>query len=178
MTSTLLTAAIILGAIIVLIALFIYVVGKGHNKKVAKQSIVFKDAVLKNNLEISEKEEINHYVFAIDKVKHILLYFNFTNNNIDTTVIDLQKVKSVRVDTEENSIYEEKRGKSVLVEKQVTKVQVEINLEDNQQTQHLLPLYQYVDGVQDIGSVKKRAEHWHATIISSKHFSNFSKPKA
>jgi hypothetical protein len=164
MASTLFTAALIIGAIIILTAIFNWLHKQRQQKKIAIQKTFFENIVAKHNLRISEKEEINSYLFAIDKAGYRLLHLNFGKPEEETTVIDLQKIKAVKLDTEETSIYEIKKGKSVLSEKHITKLQLAVNFKDPNQPQKLLALYQYQDGMQNLISTKRRGEHWQDVI--------------
>jgi hypothetical protein len=166
MASTLFTAALVIGVIILFIAIFSRLHRQRQNKKLAKQQTVFESIVSKYNLQISEKEEINAYMFAIDKSANKLIYLNFDSPQEETTLIDLHRVKSVKVNTEEDSVFQMKRGKSVLVDKHVTKLQVEVNFKNANQPPQLLVFYQYEDGMQNLAGTKRRGEHWQNVINS------------
>jgi hypothetical protein len=167
MTPTLITAAIIIGATFLFIMFFSLLHKRDRKQKLAKQKIAFSELVARNQLEISEKEELNNYIIAIDKNKFQLVYLDFSGTDAEKIVIDLRKVKSVKVDTEENSIYEERKGKSILIEKQVIKLQLAISLNDPHLSPNFLPFYQmYKDGIQDFTTVKNRAEYWQNIIMS------------
>lgn len=159
MTSTLFTAAIILGAVFIFIIFFSFLHKRGNNKKVAQQKLVFADIVWKNKLQISEKQSINNYLLAIDRINFALLYINFSSAKEEVVLIDLWKIRTVKVTTENNSVYEQRKGKSVLVDKQVNKLQLEITMIDNQPTANLV-LFEYRDGMQDFLKIKGYANHW------------------
>jgi hypothetical protein len=88
MSSTLFTAAIILGAVFIFIIGFSLLHRKRHNKKLAGQKAVFTDIVWKNKLEIAEKETVNDYLLAIDKINFVLLYINFSNEKEEPILLD------------------------------------------------------------------------------------------
>jgi hypothetical protein len=67
-------------------------------KGVANQKARFDDLASANNLTINEKEQFEHYLIAIDNLNAKLLYFNFSSEEEDVKVIDLQKTKTARVD--------------------------------------------------------------------------------
>ena len=127
----------------------------------ATQKARFEYLLTENNLTIHEKEQFEHYLIAIDTVNRKLLYLNFSSEKEDIKVIDLQKTKTARVDVEENSIYEDKKGKSVFVEKHIMKLQLELTPKDAKQ---LLPFYQYQDGMGDYNRLKNRIEYWRNNI--------------
>ncbi|MCW3110069.1 MAG: hypothetical protein JWQ09_4575 [Segetibacter sp.] len=159
MNETLFIAAIILGAIFLFIILFVLLHKRGHNKKIARQKIVLADIIWKNKLELAVQETINSYLLALDKVNFILLYINFSNEKEEVVLIDLWQVRTVKVTTEDNSIYEQRKGKSVLVDKQVSKLQLEITSVDVEQKTNLV-LYEYKDGMQNFVEIKRRADYW------------------
>jgi DNA/RNA-binding domain of Phe-tRNA-synthetase-like protein len=64
--------------------------------------------------------------------------------------------------TEDNNVHGERKGKAVLVDKQVNKLQLEVVLVDNEKIN--LVLYQYKDGVQDLIAIKTRANYWAGII--------------
>lgn len=165
MSSALFTAAIVLGALFFFIIFFILLHKKGHNKKLARQKTIFADIVWKNKLEISERETINDYLLAIDKINFVLLYVNFGGQKEEVALIDLWNIKTVKVTTEDNSIYEQRKGKAVLIDKQVNKLQLEIALAENQKTN--LVLFEYKDGMQDFINIKQRANYWSQLINNS-----------
>jgi hypothetical protein len=165
MSSALFTAAIILGAVFIFIIGFTLLHKKGRDKKIAGQKTIFADIVWKNKLEISEKETINDYLLAIDKINFVLLYINFGQQKEEVTLIDLWNIKTAKVTTEDNCIYEQKKGKPVLVDKQVSQLQLEVTLAENKNV--MLVLYEYKNGMQDFVHIKQRANYWSQTINNS-----------
>jgi hypothetical protein len=165
MSSALFTAAIILGVVFIFIIGFTLLHKKGHDKKIARQNIIFADIVWKNKLEISEKETINDYLLAVDKTNFVLLYISFGQPKEEVTLIDLWNIKTAKVTTEDNCIYEQKKNKPVLVDKQVTKLQLEVTSAGNKS--EMLVLYEYKNGMQDFVHIKQRANYWSQIINSS-----------
>lgn len=184
MSETLFTATIILGAISILIFFFVLIHKKGHNKKIAKQKVVLADIIWKNKLEIVVQETIKNYLLAIDKVNFVLLYINFGKEKEEVVLVDLWQIKAVKVTTEDNSIYEQRKGKTVLIDKQVSKLQLELALADVQAKSSLI-LYEYKDGMQDFVEIKRSANYWcdliskalqelpHPSLQGSKYADNF-----
>jgi hypothetical protein len=168
MSETLFIAAIILGAIFIFIIFFVLLHKKGHNKKIARQKVVLADILWKNKLEISVQETINNYLIAIDKVNFILLYINFSKEKEEVILIDLWQIKAIKVTTEDNSIYEQRKGKPVLIDKQVSKLQLEITLVDVEAKANLI-LYEYKDGVQNFLQIKRSANYWCDLISKAVH---------
>jgi len=166
MTSALITAAIILGAIFIFVFLFILIHKKGHNKKLARQKVVLADIIWKNKLEISEKETINDYMLAIDKKNSVLVYIDFSMSKEVASIIDLWNIKTVKVKKEEESIYMQRKWKPVLLGKQTKLIQLEATVVDNEQKTNLV-LYEYKDGLQDIVQINRRADYWSHLINTS-----------
>jgi hypothetical protein len=160
MAATLFTALIIIGATSFVIMFFILLNRRHHNRRIAKQKIVLNELIWKHKLEIIEKENINDCVLAIDMINFVLLYVNFRRPEEVITIIDLWKVKSASVITEESSIYEQKKENAVLVDKQVSKLQLEVSLSDANASKSFLMLFAYEDGMHDFLEIKRRAEHW------------------
>ena len=165
MSSTLITAATVLAAAILFIIVFIIVHRVNHNKKLAHQKVIFADVVWKHKLEIAEKETINDYLLAIDNINFVLLYINFNKEKEGVKLVDVWNIKSVKVASVDNAVYEHRQGKPVLVDKQVVKLQIEVALLDGDDVD--MVLYEYKDGVQDIGLVRDKAEQWCSLINSS-----------
>ena len=103
MASTLFTAGIILGITFLFIFFFSLLRKRGKQKSSANQKARFDDSVSANNLNHKRKGTIWTLLFAIDTLNAKLLYFNFSSEEEDVKVIDLQKTKTARVDIEENS---------------------------------------------------------------------------
>jgi hypothetical protein len=165
MASTLFTAGIILGITFLFIFFFSLLHKRGKQKALADQKSKFEQLVSASNLTINETEQFEHYLIAIDTLNAKLLYLNFSHPEEDARVIDLQKVKTARVEIEENSIYEEKKGKSVVVEKQISKLLLELTQKDVSQPKELLAFYQvHKDGMLDFNELKKRIEYWKENI--------------
>lgn len=165
MASTLFTAGLILGITFLFIFFFSLLHKKGKQKLLANQKTKFEDLVSTNNLTIFEKEQFENYLIAIDTLNAKLVYLNFSNTEEEAKVIDLQKIKTTKVDVEENSIYEDRKGKSVFVEKQNTKLQLELTPKDGSQAKELLTFYQvYKDGMLDFNKLKMRIEYWKDNI--------------
>ena len=164
MASTLFTAGILLGITFLFIFLFSLLHKKGKNKALAIRNAKFNALVSTNNLTIREREEFDKYQIAIDSSNLKLIYFNFSSTPEDAKVVDLQKIKTAKVDIEENSLYENRKGKSVLVEKHILKLQLALSKKDADQPIELLTFYQYEDGMADYNNLKKRIEYWRDNI--------------
>ena len=153
-----------IGAIILVTWIFNLLHKQRERKKLLAQKGAFNNAVAKHNLQISEEEQINNYLFAIDRSNAFLLHLDFSKAEEQLSVTDLSKVKEAKVVTEENSLYEMKQGKSVPTEKHITKMQLALTFIDTNQPQQLLALYQYEDGMQNLSAIRKRGEHWQTAI--------------
>jgi len=165
MAYILFTACIILGLTFLFIFFFSQLHKNGRRKRLTEQQSKFERLVTAHNLTVSEKELFDKYVIAIDVEKGLLVHIDFSDTIDSTKLIDLHKIKTVKVNTEENSIYEEKKGKSYLVEKQLTKMQLELTPKDTNQPKQLLPFYQlYKDGQHNFSGIKKRIEYWQENI--------------
>ena len=139
MASTLFTACIILGLTFLFLFFFSLLHKNGRQKRLAEQQSKFERLVTAHNLTVSEKELFDKYIIAIDVQKGLLVHIDFSNTTDSTSLIDLHKMKTVKVNTEENSIYEEKKGKSYLVEKQLTKMQLELTPKDTNRQNNYCP---------------------------------------
>jgi hypothetical protein len=159
MSNAIFTAAIILAALFVFIIFFKFLHRKGHNKRLIRQKVVLADIAWKNKLEISVQETINNYLIAIDKVNFVLLYIDFGKEKEEVILLDLWQIKAVKVIIEDTSIYEQRKGKVVLMDKQVSKLQLEVELIDAPANANLL-FYEYKDGVQNFLEIKMRANSW------------------
>ena len=159
MLETLLTAAVVLGIVFIFIVVFILLHKRRDNRKLAKYKVVLADVVWKNKLDLAEQETINHCVIGIDKINFILLYINFSNDKEEVILLDLWQIKDLKVTTEDNNVYEQRKGKSVLVDKHVAKLKLAVTLIDVESKVDLI-LYQDGDGMQDFLQIKKRAEYW------------------
>lgn len=168
MASTLFTAGIILGITFLFIYFFSILHKRGKKKAMEIKKTKFEDLISSNSLSINEKEELSNYVIAIDIKKAKVLYLNFSNTKEEPLVIDLRKIKSSKVEIEENTIYEEKKGKSVFVEKRYEKILLELLTSDANHKKYQLTFYDvHQDAMLDFKVVKKRVEHWQSTINSN-----------
>ena len=159
MLESILTAAVVLGMVFIFIVVFVLLHKRRDNRKLAKYKVVLADVVWKNKLDLDEQETINQYIIGIDKINFILLYIDFSNDKEEVILLDLWQIKDLKVTTEENISYEQRKGKSVLVDKHVAKLKLEVTLIDEESKVDLV-VYQYGDGMQYIGPIRKRAEYW------------------
>lgn len=164
MASILFTAGILIGIIFLFAFFFSLLHKRSRQKALAKQQAKLDDLVAANNLTLHEKEAIDQYLIAMDTFHAKLLYLGFSNNDVYTMVLDLNKIKIAGVDIEENSIYEEKKGKSVLVQKHVTKLQLALTYKDASQPVALLPFYLSENGTDNYNTLKTRIEDWRDRI--------------
>lgn len=165
MASSLFTAAIILGLLFLVVLFLVFLHDKEKNKKLAKQKAIISDLIWKNNLEISEQEGIDSCFLALDKINFVLLYVHFQNNTHEAQVIDLWNVKSAKISSEDHCVYAYKKGKSILADKQLDKLFLELSFINNPGN-ILLLIYHLQDGLLDLLHTKSRANHW-AQIINS-----------
>ncbi len=168
MNEALLTTVIILSGVFFFIYLFALRHKRAFKKKIAMQQNFLADIVWKNKLELSMQETINNNLLAIDKKHLIFLHINYRNDKEEVALIDLWQIKAVKITTEENSIYEQIKGKPVLIDKQVSKLHLEITLSDVLQ-KTMLVLYNNEDGMQDFVELKKRANHWCRLLNKALH---------
>ncbi len=103
---------------------------------------------------------------AIDKQNFLLLYINFSEAKEVVHLIDLWNVKSVKVVTEDTNMHEYRRGKSILVDKQIGSLYLEVTLVENTQPKPCLPLYECKDGMQDFVQIKRTATYWSEIITN------------
>jgi hypothetical protein len=111
MTSSLFTIAIVFAIVFIFILLFRLFHKKGKHSKIAMQKKLVADIISKNKLEITEKEAINNYLLAIDKVNFMLLYINVIDPNEAAVLIDLWQIKTVKVSTEDNGVLRAEKRK-------------------------------------------------------------------
>ena len=167
MDSTLLTAAILLGITFLLILLFSLAHKRGKKSDALKREAKLQDVVKNNNLQITEKEETAHFFIGLDVVKGVLIYISYFENKGVAEVIDLSKIKSAKVDEVENQTFEERNGKSVVVDSQVMTVQLEITIKDGAEARYSLPFYHMLyDSLVERTRLRARAEYW-KDIISN-----------
>jgi hypothetical protein len=166
MASTLLTAGILLGLVFLFIFLFSLLHKKGKRKLLVTRHATFDALVSIHQLTINEREEFNHYYIAIDTSNLKLLYVNFSNTKEDVKIVDLQKITAVKVDLEEKSIYENRKGKPVLIEKEIVNLQLAITKKDADQTTEILRFYRYEDGMADHALLKNKVEYWKNKIAN------------
>jgi hypothetical protein len=164
MASTLLTAGILLGFVFLFVFLFSQMHKRGKKKLLVTQNAVFNSLVSIHNLTINEKEEFAQYHIALDTSNLKLLYVNFSNTKEDVTILDLQKIKSVKVEMEENSIYENRKGKTVLIEKEIVTIKLILTIKDTVQPTAVLTFYRQEDGKTDYVVLKNRMEYWKKKI--------------
>jgi hypothetical protein len=159
MASTLFTTAILFGIVVIFIFLFSRLERKGKATKIGLQNDLIDDIIFNKKLELTEKENINHYFLGIDKLNFSLLYLNFIQQDGGPVLIDLWKIKSVKLNTEDTFIYKQVKGKQVMVDKRagILKIGVEF-LEGSQHAD--LVLYDYSTAVEDFVSIKNRAGYW------------------
>jgi hypothetical protein len=158
MASTLYITGILFGIIILFTILF----RRFHNKENAGKFTVQESIatfISDKKIEITEMETINNYLLAIDRVNFLLLYQDNRNLAGRPLLIDLWQVKTAKTCTEEDSIYEQKKGKPFLIDKRVNKLKIQLTFIDGQPGPDLV-LFEYRNAAEDFIQVKKRSDHW------------------
>lgn len=165
MMSTLLTAGIIVFAVLLFIGLLKLLNNKAKRAKALKQETLFETLVWKNQLAIHLKEHINDYILAIDKLNFLLVYINFNQPKEEVVLIDLWKVQSAKLVTETTNFYAQKKEKAMLVEREIKKLQLEIVMKDTGQPLYSLDLYDlHQHGIQQLKLSRFRGQYWEALI--------------
>jgi hypothetical protein len=98
-------------------------------------------------------------LLAVDNINFVLLYINFRGPKEEGVLIDLSQIRTTEVNAGNNCVYEKRNGKSMLVNNQVSKMELEITFVDVQPKTSLV-LYECRDGMQDLVHIRRRAEHW------------------
>ena len=176
MISSLLPIGIVFLIVFLFILLFRYLHNKGKNEKIAVQKELLANVISANKLHVSESESINNYLLTIDKINFILLYFNLNDPAVKPVIIDLWQIKTVKITTEDNSIYGQKKGKPVLIDKKVSRLQIQVTFTEDQGDTDLV-LYDYKDALEDYIHIKKRADYWCQLISIAVAELNLSKKK-
>jgi hypothetical protein len=166
MISTLLTAALIVGVIFIFSFVFNWLHKKQQQKQLNRQNKILYAVIQQHNLRIHQKESINNYLLGIDKTNGLLLHLDFRNPPEEATLIDLHKVESAKLFSVESGIFVNKKGKVLLAEKRITKMQLAVTLKDISLQPIMLPLFQHEDGTQDLISLRRRGEYWQLVINS------------
>ncbi len=146
--STLITAAVIIVSLVIFVGLLNLLNKKAKHTRALRQENVFEALVWKNKLAIHQKEHINDYILAIDKLNFLLVYIDFSMPK-EAAIIDLWNVRSVKLITETTGLYEQK------------KQQMQIVLEDSSLPTHTLVLYDLqLHGIGQFEPAKLRGEYW------------------
>lgn len=165
MNPTILTALLLLAAIAVLYLSLVVFYKKAHDKNAAKRKVIFADIAWKNKLEINERETIGHYSLGIDLKNFFLLHVDFSNEEPRVTLLDLWKIQSASLSSDEKNLYEQKNGQPVLAEKQLQKMDIDIRMKGGDAKLEL-PLFRHYDGTGE-DSVREKAKYWMELIDST-----------
>src|SRR4051812_32479171 len=95
--STLIVAAIIIGAVVIISFLLNYVHNKHKREAMNKLLTYFSEAGTKDGLRFSSQELLKNTVMGVDGVSRKLLIANRQNEVLASFVIDLQEMKSCAV---------------------------------------------------------------------------------
>ena len=132
---------------------------KSKEKRIALQQANFEKLVSTHQLVIDEQEVFDRYLLAIDRINGKFIYIDLHDKAEDEHIVDIHQIKGVKLINEENSIYEDKKGKSVLVEKLVTSLQLEIALKEGKVSE-LLTFFKYGDAAGEYLRLFERVTIW------------------
>ena len=90
-------------------------------------------------------------------------YINFNVPKEEVVLIDLFQIRTIKVISEDNNVYYQRKWKSILLGRNGSKIGLEVTFVDEQPKANLF-LYEYKDGMQDLIHIKGRAEHWKGII--------------
>jgi hypothetical protein len=159
MITSLTTIAIVFAIVLGFILLFRLLHNKKKRSRLALQQEKMNESIIQNKLEISEKEQIDNYLLAIDKTNFMLMYIDYNAPGNAPILMDLWQIKNVKIVTEHNDVYEEKKGKKILVDKQVIKLMIQVTLTDGKAGQEMV-LYDYNNAIREFIHSKTRAAYW------------------
>jgi hypothetical protein len=159
MITSLTTIAIVFAIVLGFILLFRLLHNKKKRSRLALQQEKMNESIIQNKLEISEKEQIDNYLLAIDKTNFMLMYIDYSAPGNAPILMDLWQIKNVKIVTEHNDVYEEKKGKKILVDKQVIKLMIQVTLTDGKAGQEMV-LYDYNNAIREFIHSKTRAAYW------------------
>jgi hypothetical protein len=164
MASALYIAAFFIAAMALLVIIFKRIHNQQQLRKTTAENEVFEHAVGKHSFQVSEKERVNQYLFAIDTANAQLLYINYQPSQQQALHVDLLKVKAVKTEAEESSAYELRKGKKIAAEKHVISLDLLMTMKDPGQPPTRLPIYQYEDGLENLSTSKIRGAYWQGLI--------------
>lgn len=163
MTYTLITAALVIGAIIIITTIFNKIHSKQQQHNSALRRRILESTISENKLTLTESEEINGHLIAIDEAADKLIHFTLHEAG-NAIILNLKQLKSIQADVEETGIYETKKGKSIMTDKHVTLIQLRVTFKDSKRAVQQLPIYRYEDGMHELVACKASAKKWEKLV--------------
>ena len=142
--------------ICVLPYLWFILIGKNNSKKNEK---LFKDVIKRENVSFNTKEQWNNNFIGIDESKNILIFVKLINQEAYSLKIDLNELKSCRINKKTRDYKKEKK-----IETELQSLDLELTLKNEIITLHF---YNSNDQFSEYMEIK-RAEKWLHFIEQSK----------
>ncbi|HMO61490.1 MAG TPA: hypothetical protein PKC39_14750 [Ferruginibacter sp.] len=136
-----------------------------QKKEKIERKKTISEFIAANQLTLTEKEAFQNLFIAIDTNQEKLFYITYNNSGHESAILNLKCIKAAKVDSIEQNIYDEIKGRQVVVGRHVNKIQLQLSLKNNIEMLHYLPFYQaHVNGIDELNTLKKRAEYWQELI--------------
>jgi len=164
-TSTLLFAAGIVGAVVVIILFLSYTSIRQRKKEAEKHENYFARAAAAFGISVSKKDFLHHRMIGWDELQNKMIFIDYSKELRQPVLIELKDIAGSRLMVNNDTVTEKVRGEDKVTDIFISSVKLRLQFKNSHLTPADLTFYRYgVDGIHDLEHLKQVAETWNGLI--------------
>jgi len=164
-TSTLLFAAGIVGAVVVIILFLSYTSIRQRKKEAEKHENYFTRAATAFGSIVSKKDFLHHRMIGWDEQQNRVIYIDYSKELLQPLLVELKDVSGSRLMVNNDTVTEKVRGEDKVTDIFISSVKLQVQFKNKQLVPVDLTFYRYgLDSIHDLEQLKQVAETWNGLI--------------
>lgn len=164
-TSTLLFAAGIVGAVVIIILLLSYSSIRQRRSEAEKHESYFSRAAAAFNISVSKKDFLQHRMIGWDEQQNKLIFIDYSKELLQPVLLELKDITGSRLMVNNDTVTEKVRGEDRVTDIFISSVKLRLQFKNTQLVPVELAFYRYgLDSLHDLEHLKQVAETWNGLL--------------
>ncbi|HMU11575.1 MAG TPA: hypothetical protein PKC54_16295 [Ferruginibacter sp.] len=164
-TSTLLFAAGIVGAVVLIVLGLSYTSIRQRRKEADKHENYFTRAAGALGISINKKEFLQNRMIGLDELQRRLMFIDNSKQPVEPVLIELNEITDSRLMVNNDTVVEKVRGEDKVTDIFISSVKIRLQFKSKQMVPADLTFYKYgVDSIHDLEHLKQVAGSWNDLI--------------
>ncbi len=164
-TSTLLFAAGIVGALVLIVLALSFISIRQRRKEADKHENYFTRAAGAFGISVTKKDFLQHRMIGLDDLQSRLMFIDNSKQPVQPVLIELNEITDSRLVVNNDTVVEKVRGEDKVTDIFISSVKLRLQFKNKHVVSADLTFYKYgVDSIHDLEYLKQVAGSWNDLI--------------